>query len=126
VTASAATVAMDPSLQLSAHEFQKVFPKQYLEHFVAQGIRPDGRTLLESRTTTLTRGVIGTADASATVQRGGTVVTCGLKLEVGTPHVLTPTQGRVGSFERCVADDLPVPPTKCRFDISSKCVCVYL
>lgn len=43
-------------------------------------------------------GTIGTADSSATAQRGGTVVTCGIKLEVSAPHALAPNDGRLGAF----------------------------
>jgi hypothetical protein len=41
--------------------------------------------------------VIQSANSSATAQRGGTVVTCGIKLEVGAPTAQAPTDGRFGA-----------------------------
>jgi exosome complex RNA-binding protein Rrp42 (RNase PH superfamily) len=132
--ASAASAASSTdALHLSAPEFRKAFPKEYLLNFLQQDLRPDGRTLLEARPTSLhtgawrnrshsrlcplsdlihvlfvvnltfnRTGTIGTADSSATAQRGGTVVTCGIKLEVSAPHALAPNDGRLGSLQLSV------------------------
>eukprot|EP00455_Lapot_gusevi_P016893 TRINITY_DN1886_c0_g1_i1.p1 TRINITY_DN1886_c0_g1~~TRINITY_DN1886_c0_g1_i1.p1 ORF type:complete len:300 (+),score=44.06 TRINITY_DN1886_c0_g1_i1:61-900(+) len=83
------------AFEFSSLQFRKAFPRQYLEHFLQQDIRPDGRELLQWRPTSLHRNVITNSDGSATVSRGGTVVTCGVKLEVGVPAAIAPNQGRL-------------------------------
>ncbi|KAH3765222.1 exosc8 protein [Pelomyxa schiedti] len=87
--------------------FCKIYPEEYLKRFVAQGVRPDGRSLTTARVPTIVTtskggrdttasphtsvtGLINTApvsscaDGSAFVRMGsGTSAVAGIKLEVG-------------------------------------------
>jgi exosome complex component RRP43 len=70
----------------SAEAFQKLHPREYYQRFAEQGIRPDGRGLLERRPSTVTVGPISTADGSALATIGRTSVTAGVKLEIIQPR----------------------------------------
>lgn len=47
--------------------------------FKAQGVRPDGRSLQKFRPVSINVGSIKTAEGSAIVKIGNTVVVCGIK-----------------------------------------------
>ena len=83
------------------------FPKQYLSHFLKSSIRIDGREFLQVRPHKIYTSldsvhffgktdVIKSADSSATVQCGNSVVTCGIKLEVGHTSTANPNHGKLG------------------------------
>uniref|UniRef100_A0A7S2TXE8 Ribosomal RNA-processing protein 43 n=1 Tax=Lotharella oceanica TaxID=641309 RepID=A0A7S2TXE8_9EUKA len=81
--------------QASAIRFKKLHPHEFFRKFLEQGIRPDGREVMNVRRTRIASGNIGSADGSAVAKIGGTTVACGIKLEVGTPSALTPNHGRI-------------------------------
>lgn len=75
--------------------FKTAEPLEYHRRFLKENCRPDGRELIEFRTTTLNIGSISTADGSALVKIGNTTVICGIKLEFATPSVEAPNKGYV-------------------------------
>ncbi|KAG7269973.1 hypothetical protein CRUP_021828 [Coryphaenoides rupestris] len=60
--------------------FKTAEPLEYHRSFLKENCRPDGRELVEFRTTTLNIGSISTADGSALVKIGNTTVICGIKM----------------------------------------------
>lgn len=68
--------------------------------FVKNGVRIDGRSFVDHRkvscrvSTVHADGVVG----SAQVQIGGTVVSCGINLKVGTPTADSPDAGEIGEL----------------------------
>ncbi|KAI0722545.1 ribosomal protein S5 domain 2-like protein [Earliella scabrosa] len=78
---------------LKALTFQRLHPKTYLERFLAENVRPDGRDLDEWRDISLNVGSISTADGSALVRLGSTTVVCGVKAEIAEPELDKPKEG---------------------------------
>eukprot|EP00095_Tigriopus_kingsejongensis_P000647 maker-scaffold552_size138156-snap-gene-0.29 protein:Tk00647 transcript:maker-scaffold552_size138156-snap-gene-0.29-mRNA-1 annotation:"exosome complex component rrp43" len=75
-------------------EFKGIQPLEYFRHHIENGSRPDGRSnLTELRPVSISQGTIGSADGSAIVKQGQTIVVCGLKLELAPPHANDPDQG---------------------------------
>jgi exosome complex RNA-binding protein Rrp42 (RNase PH superfamily) len=72
---------------------------EQLRTFVKNGVRLDGRSLSDNRnrsckvSTVRAEGVVG----SSQVQLGGTIVSCGISLKVGTPTAEAPEAGEIGS-----------------------------
>jgi hypothetical protein len=64
-------------------------------------VRTDKRSLEQCRKTIVAhsdnsvRAAVGTADGSALVKLGATVVLCGITLEVGVPFATAPKEGRL-------------------------------
>lgn len=74
--------------------FKKLQPEEYLQHHVEKGLRSDGRDQLTSvRPVSISTGVISTADGSAVVKQGNTVVTAGVRLELAKPDEEAPDKG---------------------------------
>ncbi|KAK9834201.1 hypothetical protein WJX81_007772 [Elliptochloris bilobata] len=80
---------------LEPDAFRKLYPDQYYARFVAEGLRPDGRPLLQARPTTIALGAVSAADSSALVKIGNTTVMAGIKLEVMVPVDERPQEGQV-------------------------------
>jgi exosome complex component RRP43 len=80
-----------------AHIFQRLHPKAYLERFLAEQLRPDGRETTECRELFVHAGSISTADGSALVRLGDTTIVCGVKAEIAEPDLEQPTEGFLGS-----------------------------
>jgi exosome complex component RRP43 len=80
----------DPAASVRA-----LFPRHYLQTFLAEGVRPDARAFGETRATTCTPGVISSAEGSASVQVGGTSVVAGVQLSPFSPPALESTAGRL-------------------------------
>lgn len=78
-----------------AEEFKKIQPDEYYRKYLEHKQRPDGRSLSEFRSTSLSVGSIGTADGSALVKLGNTTVVCGLKVEVAVPKLDKPQRGYI-------------------------------
>ncbi|THV03522.1 hypothetical protein K435DRAFT_827094 [Dendrothele bispora CBS 962.96] len=72
---------------LKAAIFQRLHPRTYLERFLAEGVRPDGRDLDEWRSIELNVGSISTANGSALVKLGQTTIVCGVKAEIAEPEL---------------------------------------
>src|SRR5262249_21674431 len=100
--------------ELRALAFQRLHPRTYLERFLQEKVRPDGRgpddwrdiainvggwfgffpCLSWSRTNLA--GSISTADGSALVRLGDTTVVCGVKAEIAEPDLESPQDGFLG------------------------------
>ncbi|EPT00821.1 hypothetical protein FOMPIDRAFT_1030258 [Fomitopsis schrenkii] len=78
---------------LRAATFQRLHPKVYLERFLAENVRPDGREFNEWREVSVNVGSISTADGSALVRLGKTTVVCGVKAEIAEPELDNPEDG---------------------------------
>ena len=73
------TVAALPAAEasgagLDAQAFRRLYPELYLQRFLDDGIRPDGRTLGRARSCTIGLGTITSVDGSALVKQGNTTV----------------------------------------------------
>ncbi|KIO11225.1 hypothetical protein M404DRAFT_994885 [Pisolithus tinctorius Marx 270] len=79
--------------ELRAQIFQRLHPHAYLDRFLTEGVRPDGRTPEEWRDVFINVGSISTANGSALVRIGGTTIICGVKAEIAEPELDTPDQG---------------------------------
>ncbi|EIN11028.1 hypothetical protein PUNSTDRAFT_142893 [Punctularia strigosozonata HHB-11173 SS5] len=78
---------------MRASVFQRLHPRAYLERFLAEGIRPDGRDPGAFRDVTINVGSISTADGSALVRLGDTTIVCGVKAEIAEPDLNSPSAG---------------------------------
>ncbi|KAI8060570.1 exosome complex component RRP43-like protein [Gongronella butleri] len=94
--------------------FNRIQPHEYMRRFIDQKVRPDGRMLDRFRETMITTNVISTANASAMVRLGGTIVVCGIKAEVCEPALDAPNQGflvpNVSLSPLCSSKFRPGPP----------------
>ncbi|KAJ6494803.1 ribosomal protein S5 domain 2-like protein [Mycena vitilis] len=78
---------------LKASIFQRLHPRAYLERFVAENVRPDGRAFDAWRDVSVNVGSISTANGSALVRLGETTIVCGVKAEIAEPELDTPEEG---------------------------------
>ncbi len=69
--------------------------KEQVKRALSEGIRFDGRKLLDFRKLEVETGIIETAEGSSRVKLGDTEILCGIKLEVGTPYPDTPSEGTI-------------------------------
>lgn len=69
--------------------YKQLYPLQYLNKFLSQGIRPDGRPLLEGRPCTLQHGIIR-CDSSCMVSIGATTCIATVKLQA---RIVFPNHG---------------------------------
>lgn len=69
--------------------------KTHLLRALSKSIRYDGRKPLEYRPITVEYGVSGSAEGSALVKMGGTIVIAGVKMETSTPYPDTPDKGNL-------------------------------
>ncbi|KAI8621206.1 exosome complex exonuclease RRP43-like protein [Chytriomyces sp. MP71] len=82
--------------RLDPDTFKKVHPAEYHRRFLANGVRPDGRSSLGSfRTAHVLSGAVTTAHGSALARLGSTTALCGVKAEVAVPNAQTPAHGFV-------------------------------
>ncbi|KAF7775656.1 hypothetical protein Agabi119p4_4049 [Agaricus bisporus var. burnettii] len=100
-----ATAAADPSSDsLKAAIFQRLHPRVYLERFLTENVRPDGRAIgcvMDGmgvkgeiwRDVSINVGSINTADGSALVRMGGSTIVCGVKAEIAEPDLENPDEG---------------------------------
>ena len=73
---------------------KRLQPEDYFRQHYEQGVRPDGRTGLTSlRPVSISTGSISSADGSAVVKQGDTIVVCGIKLEISEPKPEKPKSG---------------------------------
>ncbi|KAJ7600983.1 ribosomal protein S5 domain 2-type protein [Mycena floridula] len=78
---------------LKASIFQRLHPRAYLERFIAENIRPDGRDFDGWRQFSVNVGSISTANGSALVRLGDTTIVCGVKAEIAEPGLEKPGEG---------------------------------
>ncbi|KAF5391036.1 hypothetical protein D9757_003953 [Collybiopsis confluens] len=104
----------------SAAVFQRLHPRIYLERFLDEGVRPDGRSLDDQegwRNVEVNVGSISTASGSALVRLGNTTVVCGVKAEICEPELdsLIPLLSPVPNIDLpalCSPKFKPGPPTE--------------
>ena len=72
----------DGTQALEPGAFKQLYPQQFYQKFIENGIRPDGRPFGRARPTTIGLRAVETTDSSALVKIGSTTVLAGLKLEV--------------------------------------------
>jgi hypothetical protein len=109
---------------LNADIFQRLHPKAYLERFLAEQLRPDGREAADWRDLYVHVGSISTADGSALVRLGHTTIVCGVKAEIAEPDLEQPTEGFLGSHFRVTksTDSSNVnPPLVPNIDLPAMC-----
>ncbi|GAX85983.1 hypothetical protein CEUSTIGMA_g13399.t1 [Chlamydomonas eustigma] len=70
---------------LDADAFRKLYPEQYFQRFLDDGIRPDGRTIGRSRATTIGVGTISSVEGSALVKQGDTTILAGVRTSLSRP-----------------------------------------
>ncbi|KAK7060869.1 hypothetical protein VNI00_000602 [Paramarasmius palmivorus] len=95
------STSTNPTTSLSATEnealkaaiFQRLHPRVYLERFLAERVRPDGRAGDEWRDIDINVGSISTANGSALVRMGNTTIVCGVKAEIAEPELDRPNDG---------------------------------
>nr|CAB3244006.1 exosome complex component RRP43-like [Phallusia mammillata] len=85
------TVIKSSTGQLRLNDKSDDFYKLHLK----EGIRPDGRMLMEMRPMVLNVGSISTASGSSLVKVGNTTVVCGIKAELTEPNASHPGKGIV-------------------------------
>lgn len=113
-TASTSTAPTDATTKAAI--FQRLHPRVYLDRFVQEGIRPDGRDFAEwrdvsinvgaslclhhpiSSNTQILQGSITTANGSSLVRMGKTTVVCGVKAEIAEPELDKPNAGFLGEY----------------------------
>ncbi|KAF9554515.1 hypothetical protein CPC08DRAFT_696646 [Agrocybe pediades] len=78
---------------LKAAVFQRLHPRLYLERYIAEDVRPDGRAFDAFRDVSVNVGSISTAEGSALVRMGATTVVCGVKAEVAEPELDKDNEG---------------------------------
>ena len=108
---------MDTSIEPDA--FRQIYPHEYLQRFLAQGVRSDGRPLGRARSLrhgcaawlgrntpgvtlrshapclSVTTEAVSSAEGSCLAKAGRTAVLAGVKALVGPPTVEAPTRGQL-------------------------------
>lgn len=74
-------------------EMMSEIKRDYMVKLIENGTRADGRSLTDVRKIEVETGLIESADGSAKVQIGKTVVMAGVKIIPGTPFADTPNIG---------------------------------
>lgn len=104
ITSPASSTKVD-EVRIRAQAYKRLHPRRYLEAFLEQGHRPDGRPLNASdgasssssrsawRDVQINVGSVSTAHGSALVRLGDTTVVCGIKAETATPDAQRPEEG---------------------------------
>ncbi|KAF8076871.1 ribosomal protein S5 domain 2-type protein [Lyophyllum atratum] len=112
------TSVLSPAEQeaLKAATFQRLHPRVYLERFLNEQVRPDGRAFDGWRDVSVNVGSISTANGSALVRLGGTTVVCGVKAEIAEPELDRGEEGflvpNLDLPAMCSPKFKPGPPTE--------------
>lgn len=69
--------------------------RNFIIEGVKENIRSDGRTKLDYRTITLETAIVQQSNGSARVKLANTDVLVGIKVEIGSPDINFPDQGRI-------------------------------
>lgn len=102
----------EESAAQAADALSRLHPRAFFERLLSQGVRPDGRSMLEPRPRLRQPGWLAadaaisagnealdndlaTPDASSSVRMGGTWVVCGARVLVGAPLSTRPGEGWV-------------------------------
>lgn len=81
---------------MQAATFKRLHPVAYLERFLSEYIREDGRAFEQAREVQCNVGAITTAAGSALVRLGQTTIVCGVKAEIAKPELARPKDGFLG------------------------------
>ncbi|CAJ1414238.1 unnamed protein product [Effrenium voratum] len=73
---------------MDAELLQRFNPEEFYRHFLADGLRPDGRQLRQSRAAELRKGALGSACGSASLRLGRSSVLAGVRAELATEEAL--------------------------------------
>lgn len=92
-----ATDAAGPS---SAAAYRKLFPGEFFDSFISQGIRPDGRKLQEPRQVLVQTGLVSTARASGSAHIGNSYAVAGVTLTPAKPTDDAPDEGTAAAKVR--------------------------
>nr|XP_039258165.1 exosome complex component RRP43-like [Styela clava] len=96
--------------------FEASLPLEHYKEVLKNDVRPDGRDLGKFRKMTINVESISTADGSALVQMGNTMVVCGVKGELTKPPASKPDCGiivpNVDLPPMCAAHFKPGPPSE--------------
>ncbi|KAG6841291.1 hypothetical protein C0991_012461 [Blastosporella zonata] len=107
---------MSESDTLKAAVFQRLHPRVYIERFLSENVRTDGRVLDAWRDVNVNVGSISTADGSALVRLGNTTVVCGVKAEIAEPELDREGEGflvpNLDLPAMCSPKFKPGPPTE--------------
>ncbi|KAG6330784.1 hypothetical protein ID866_8302 [Astraeus odoratus] len=105
---------------LRAQIFQRLHPHAYLDRFLVEGIRPDGRTPEEWRDVFINIGAWSIIRAPRVPRcksrMGGTTIVCGVKAEIAEPELDTPDEGfivpNIDLLAMCSSKFKPGPPSE--------------
>ncbi|KAE9402577.1 hypothetical protein BT96DRAFT_879461 [Gymnopus androsaceus JB14] len=117
------TISAAETEALKAATFQRLHPRIYLERFLEEQVRPDGRSTAQEsldengwRNVEVNVGSISTASGSALVRLGNTTVVCGVKAEICEPELDNPEEGfivpNIDLPALCSPKFKPGPPTE--------------
>lgn len=99
-----------------AEDYKTAQPREFYRQFLKENVRPDGRALLEPRTTALDTGSISTAAGSALARVGGTTIVAGVTAELAEPEAAAPDRGfivpNIELSAVCSPDFRPGPPSE--------------
>lgn len=140
------TIPPEEQEALKASIFQRLHPRVYLERFLSENIRPDGREFDEWRDVSVNVGApkvftsfwvpkvqphvgigsITTADGSALVRLGNTTIVCGVKAEIAEPELDRALEGFLGELpvKRALSfscSDCSTPPPVPNLDLPAIC-----
>lgn len=81
--------------EVEADAFKRLYPEQYFDRFLSNGVRPDGRPLGRARAVTVGAGAVSSADGSALVKVGSSSALAGVRMEIMRPDELAPASGQL-------------------------------
>ncbi|MCO5577162.1 hypothetical protein L7F22_030986 [Adiantum nelumboides] len=81
--------------EVELEAFRRLYPSEFLQQFLKEGVRPDGRPLGRARSTVVSVGSLQHAEGSAMVKLGNTTMLAGVKLEVMPSPSDSPDEGRI-------------------------------
>ncbi|KAG4301590.1 hypothetical protein PCK1_002075 [Pneumocystis canis] len=73
--------------------YKRIDLHQYFRHFLSFSVRPDGRTFLQFRSTSLNTGSLSNTYGSSVARIGHTIFTCGIQAEITKPSIEQSMQG---------------------------------
>ncbi|XP_029169933.1 exosome complex component RRP43-like [Nylanderia fulva] len=110
-------------------QYRTIHPVKYLQDYLKQGIRPDGRKFLSFRPVSVNVSSIVQADSSAIFKLGDTTAVCGIKAELATPKADFSDHGsiipNVELSPLCSSKFRPGPPSE-QAQVLSKSIDIIL
>ena len=104
-------------LDMEAAAFRKLYPEEFLDRFLSQGLRPDGRRPTKARAASTSFSAVTTARGSALVKLGGTTVVTAIELRL--VHVDDDDANAVDDAKAgAPSSSSSVCPVRCHLDTS--------